>query len=219
MTIKVYVSPSSQTENTYASGNTNEAVQCRRISVALVDALTRCGIDAMTNIDDGVNMYDRVKESNAWGADLHVPVHTNAWNALLRGTRMFCVDLKGKGYQASKAILEELAPVVPGESDGIKAASYYEITASKAPCAYVEAAFHDNPEQASWIIAHIDDIAEAICKGICVYFGVAYIPPESPQETIYRVQVGAYRNKEYADRMAEILTDDGYDAFVVEVKK
>ena len=100
MAPKVYVSPSSQTENTYAAGNTNEAVQCRRIAVALVESLIRCGIDAMTNIDDGVTMYDRARESDAWGADLHVPVHTNAFNEILRGTRMFCYDLKGEGYKA-----------------------------------------------------------------------------------------------------------------------
>lgn len=219
MAHKVYVSPSSQTENTYAAGNTNEAVQCRRIAVALVDALIRCGIEAMTNIDDGVTMYDRARESDAWGAELHVPVHTNAFDTLLRGTRMFCYDLKGEGYKASKAIFEELAPVVPGDSDGIRAAGYYEIVASRAPCAYVEAAFHDHPEQAAWIISHIDPIAEAICKGICKYFGVAYVSPEVEKETIYRVQVGAYRNEEYALRMRDILKEEGYDAFVVATTK
>ena len=219
MAHKVYVSPSSQTENTYAAGNTNEAVQCRRIAVALVDALIRCGIEAMTNIDDGVTMYDRARESDAWGADLHVPVHTNAFDTLLRGTRMFCYDLKGEGYKASKAIFDELAPVVPGDSDGIRAAGYYEIVASRAPCAYVEAAFHDHPEQAAWIISHIDPIAEAICKGICKYFGVAYVSPEVEKETIYRVQVGAYRNEEYALRMRDILKEEGYDAFVVATTK
>ena len=215
MAHKVYVSPSSQTENTYAAGNTNEAVQCRRIAVALVDALIRCGIDAMTNIDDGVTMYDRARESDAWGADLHVPVHTNAFDTLLRGTRMFCYDLRGEGYKASKAIFEELAPVVPGDSDGIRAAGYYEIVASRAPCAYVEAAFHDHPEQAAWIISHIDPIAEAICKGICKYFGVAYVSPEVEKETIYRVQIGAYKVRENAEAQLEKAKAAGFeDAFI-----
>ena len=215
MAHKVYVSPSSQTENTYAAGNTNEAVQCRRIAVALVDALIRCGIDAMTNIDDGVTMYDRARESDAWGAEIHVPVHTNAFDTLLRGTRMFCYDLRGEGYKASKAIFEELAPVVPGDSDGIRAAGYYEIVASRAPCAYVEAAFHDHPEQAAWIISHIDPIAEAICKGICKYFGVAYVSPEVEKETIYRVQIGAYKVRENAEAQLEKAKAAGFeDAFI-----
>lgn len=221
---KVYISPSSQPANTYASGKTNEQVQCRRIALATVDALKRCGFDAKTNVKDGVDMYDRVRESNSWGADLHAPIHTNAFNKKLKGTRMFCSSLTGKGGKACQAILDELKPVVPGDSDGIKAANYYEITASKAPCAYIEAAFHDNAEQAQWIIDHVVDIAEAICKGICKHFGRKYVAPsgnptsakkeepkkEEPKketsktENIYRVfnssgkQVGAYSSESNA---------------------
>ena len=43
MAKKIYISPSDQTENRYAVGNTNEAEQCRKIAAALVEALTRCG--------------------------------------------------------------------------------------------------------------------------------------------------------------------------------
>lgn len=215
---KIYISPSSQRENTYAAGNTNEAAQCRRIGLALSEALTRCGFETMVGSEDS-NMYTRVAQSNVWGADLHVPVHTNAFDKKLKGTRLFCHDLTGEGYKASKAILEALAPVVPGDSDGIKAVQYYEIARSKAPCAYVEAAFHDNEEQAQWIIDHVTDIAEAICKGICTYYGVDYVPVKSEPETIYRVykQVGAFRNKEYAERMAESYRKDGDETIVMEV--
>ncbi len=212
---KIYVSPSSQTANTYAVGNTNEAVQCRRIAKALVTALERCGFEAKAGYE-GSTMNTRVAESNAWGADLHVPVHTNAFNKQLKGTRMFCHDLTGNGYKASKAILEALKPVVPGESDGIKAAGYYEIKHSKCPCAYVEAAFHDNAEQAQWIIDHVEDIAEAICNGICNYYGVAYVGMEKPieEDKLYYVQVGAFHNRKYAEDLAARLKADGYPSFI-----
>lgn len=219
MAKKIYISPSSQPANTYAAGNTNEQAQCRRIALATVDALNRCGFEAKTNVTDGSTMYTRVRESNSWGADLHVPIHTNAFNGKLKGTRMFCSSTTGNGGKACKAILKSLSPVVPGDSDGVQTANFYEITATKAPCAYCEAAFHDNAEQAQWIIDHVVDIGEAICKGICDYYGVKYIaagsaitPEEKPEEpspaptqkpvtaeNIYRVfnasgkQVGAYK--------------------------
>lgn len=207
MAKKIYISPSSQPANTYAAGKTNEQAQCRRIALATVDALNRCGFEAKTNVTDGSTMYTRVRESNSWGADLHVPIHTNAFNGELKGTRMFCSSTTGNGGKACKAILESLSPVVPGDSDGVQTANFYEITATKAPCAYCEAAFHDNAEQAQWIIDHVVDIGEAICKGICDYYGVKYIavgsapaPTQKPvtAENIYRVfnasgkQVGAY---------------------------
>lgn len=218
MSRKIYISPSSQWENTYAAGNTNEAAQCRRIGLALSEALSRCGFETMVGSENST-MYTRVAQSNVWGADLHVPVHTNAFNQTMMGTRLFCYDLTGEGYKASKAIFDCLAPVVPGESDGIRAVQYYEITRSNAPCAYVEAAFHDNEEQAQWIIDHVTEIAEAICKGICKYFETDYISPDPEPEVIYRVyrQVGSFINKEYAERMADSVKSEGYDAIVVEV--
>lgn len=210
---KIYLSPSSQPANTYAAGDTNEQTQCRRIALAAVTALERCGFAVKTNVRDGKTMYDRVRESNEWDADLHLPIHTNAFNGKLKGTRMFCSSLSSEGGKACKAILKALAPVVPGESDNVQVADFYEITASSAPCAYCEAAFHDNEEQAAWIIGHTNDIAEGICKGVCDYFGVPYVG----EKTLYRVQVGAFRVRENAERMRDELKEKGYDAFIVAV--
>lgn len=226
--MKVYVSPSSQTANTYASGKTNEAVQCRKIALHLVDALIRCGIDAKTNVTAGITMYDRVKESNDFGADLHICIHTNAFNKKLQGTRLFCSSLAGSGGLVCKTIAKYLYPLVPGESDGIRTATFYEIKASNAPCAYVEAAFHDNVDQAEWIVENVYNIAEAICEGVCAHYKREYIgsdytltekenPAESKAEVVskaYHVQVGAFKNKMYADALAVELRENGYSAFV-----
>lgn len=215
MSRKIYISPSSQWENTYAAGNTNEAAQCRRIGLALSEALSRCGFEAMVGSENST-MYTRVAQSNVWGADLHVPVHTNAFNQTMMGTRLFCYDLTGEGYKASKAIFDCLAPVVPGESDGIRAVQYYEITRSNAPCAYVEAAFHDNEEQAQWIIDHVTEIAEAICKGICKYWNQPY---QEPARHFYRVQVGAFQEYKNAENMLNALKEQGIDGWIVEIKE
>lgn len=209
---KVYVSPSSQTDNKYAVGDTTEAAQCRKIAKALVKALKRCGFDAMTNVIG--DMYARVKESNKWGANLHIPIHTNAHNKKVKGTRLFCFSKNGEGYKACKAIMAALAPITPGSSDSITVNKVmYENRVAKAPTAYVEVAFHDNAEEARWIIDHTEDIAEAICKGVCNYYGMKYVAsvaaepvkPEVPKaeskEKLYRVfdkdgkQIGAYKEE------------------------
>ena len=224
---KIYFSPSSQPANTYAAGNTNEQEQCRRIAGFAEIAAKRCGFEAKSGMDG--TMYTRTYDSNNWGADLHVPIHTNAFNGTMKGTRMFCSSTTGNGGKACKAIFDVLAPLVPGTSDGISAASYYEISATKAPCAYVEAAFHDNAEQAKWIIDHAEQIGEAIVEGICNYYGVKYVKPnaeptkdENPAENkagsvkIYRVQVGAFYNRAYAENLLNELKQKGYNGFIVE---
>lgn len=173
MAKKIYVSPSDQTKNIYGAGNTNEAVQCRKIASALVSELKRCGFEAKTNLTAG--MYARVMESNNWGANLHVCVHTNAYNKEVAGTRVMCYDLKGEGYKASKAVFDTLAPITPGKSENVSAhPELYECRATTAPCVYVEVDFHDVDEVALWIMEHTKEIAVAIAKGICNYYGVTY---------------------------------------------
>ena len=182
MAYKIYLSPSDQTANKYAYGSTNEAVQCRRIADALEKALKRCGFAVKNNKTD--SMQARVRESNDWGADLHVPLHTNAYNKKVSGTRIFTYDNSGKGYQCAKKVFGFLAPVTPGASETISVdAELYEVTYTAAPCVYIESEFHDVAIVAKWIIEHVEDIAEAICKGICAYFGVKYAAPATAEPT------------------------------------
>ena len=176
--MKVYVSPSDQTANTYSAGNTNEAAQCREIAKLLVKDLTRCGIEARTNVVS--SMQSRVAEGNAWGADLYICIHTNAFNGKVSGTRIMVKALSGERYKAAKCIFDSLSPVTPGTSENNSArTNLYEINYTDAPCVYVEVDFHDVPTVATWIINHKPEIAEAICKGICDYVGTPYKPEET----------------------------------------
>lgn len=216
MAKKIYISPSSQFANAYAVGNTNEAAQCRKIALLLVDALIRCGFEAKTNVADGVDMYDRVRESNDWKADAHIPIHTNAVNGKVAGFRGFYYQAGGEGYKLVDAIMDAVAPITPGTSDGISSyQSLYEVRASDAPCAYLELGFHDNKEEAQYIIDHPAELAEAICKGICNHYKVKYVAPKVASAKVYRVQVGAFREKAKAEALEKKLEKAGYDAFIV----
>ena len=46
---------------------------------------------------------------------------------------------------------------------------------------YPEIAFHDNGQDAIWIVQNKTRIAEALCKGVCDWFGVTYKEGEKPQ--------------------------------------
>ena len=177
---RIYLSPSSQEENLYAAGGTNEAEQCRKIALELVRELKRCGFDAKADVTPGRTMYDRVAQSNVWKADAHIPIHSNAFDGKVTGFRGFGYDTQGEGYRLAGAIMQTLAPVMPGTSDGLSAQpQLYEIRASDAPCAYLEIGFHDNPEEAQFIIDHTKEIAQAICRGICNHFGQEYVTQEA----------------------------------------
>ena len=181
MAKKSYLSPSDQNANYYAYGNTNEMVQCQRIADASDIALKRCGFEVINNQND--TMEERVAESNRWGADLHVPIHTNAHNGVTTGTRIFSYDTSGEGYKASKAVFNVLAPKTPGTSESVTPyPALYEIRMPLAYSVYIEVDFHDVPKMAKWIIENVVLIGEAIAEGICNYFGYKYIASDDPVE-------------------------------------
>lgn len=213
---KIYLSPSSQHENPYAYGGTNEAAQCMKIALAAAGALKRSGFEASVG---GGTMYQRVPESNRWGADLHVAIHTNAANGKTTGTRCYAWKTGGDGFRAAQAIFNVLAPITPGVSEGVfEQRGWYEIKNTKAPCAYIECEFHDVPETAKWIIEHTTEIGEAIAQGICNYYGVAYAPETPPEveepKVLYRVQCGAFSKKENAEALVSKLKAAGFDAII-----
>ena len=197
MATRIYLSPSDQTGNKYAYGNTNEAVQCRRIADACEVALKRCGFEVKNNKTD--SMAARCDESDRWGADLHVPIHTNAYNGSVTGTRLFCYRLNSEGHKACQAVFAALAPLTPGTSENIRAnPDLYECRVPVAKTVYVEAEFHDVAAVAKWIIENAEAIGEAIAKGICSYFGKTYVEPK-PAKT-YKVVLGEYATEEAAEK-------------------
>ena len=182
MSKKIFLSPSNQTKNKYAYGNTNEAIECGKIAKACETALKRCGFDVKTEQYD--TMQNRCKHSDSWGADLHIPIHTNAYNGKVAGTRIMCYALNTNGHKACKAVYKHLAPITPGTSENVTAhPELYENYAPKAPSVYIEVDFHDVPSVAKWLIENHTEIGEAICKGVCEHFGVKYIANGSKAET------------------------------------
>ena len=174
---KVFLSPSNQFENRYAYGGSNEGKQMGIVANLVKVALQRCGFEVMLMHDQ--TMAEKVRTANNWGADLYIPIHSNACNGKVSGTRMFCWSIPGAGYDACLAIFRYLAPLTPGESESIKVADdLYEVKWPYAPVAYIETDFHDVPSVAKWLMEHTAEIAEAICKGVCSYFKVQYVAPK-----------------------------------------
>lgn len=185
MAKRVYLSPSDQRRNTYAVGDTTEAIQCGRIAEACKAALERSGVEVMLGQYD--TMQNRVAASNRFKADLHVPIHSNACNGKASGTHLFCYsgDRNSAGYKACQAVLDVLGPVTPGTPDVIRAyPALYEVKYPVAPTVYIETDFHDVPRIAQWIIDNTTLIGETIAKGLCNALGVKFVPGENTPEPV-----------------------------------
>lgn len=187
----------------------------------LAPILQRCGFEV--KIVHRSTLANKCNQSDAWGADLHLPLHSNAFNGTVSGTRVMCMrTVEGQlGYEYSKKIFKQLDAVTPGTSSNISAQpQLYEIHAPQAPTVYVEVDFHDVPMVANWIVHNLDVIADAIARGVCDCFGVQFVEGGTPGNAeIYRVQVGAFKNRDYAEAMKEKLIAAGYPAFVVKTNQ
>ena len=204
MSKKVFLSPSNQYDNHYAYGNTTEAVQCGKIAEACKAALIRNGIEVMLMHDE--SMQEKCQKSNEFGADLHVPIHTNAFNGKVMGTRMFYYADGGEGHKACKAIFSVLAPVTPGTSESIRAdSSLYEVRVPSAPTAYCECEFHDTIEGAKFIVENATLIGESIAHGICNYFGISFKEAGSKPQPAPTPQPKPESKEEYIEMELRML--------------
>lgn len=225
MSKRIYVSPSNQVYNTYATGNTNEKEQCHKIAKACVKYLENKGFSVKCTYND--DMYERVRESNSFGADLHVAIHTNATakHNVTGGTQILLYNLSGERKKVGQAVFSRLAPLTPGKSAErlIEKPDFYEINSAKGTTVYVEAEFHDTKEGSDFIRKNTKAIGEAIAKGICDYYGVSVAEKTetnkennapSKDETLYSVQVGAFRSKKNAESYIKKLKKAGFDGII-----
>ena len=178
MSKRIYLSPSNQDGNTYASGNTNEMEQCDKIAKATATALKRCGFEVKVG-KSGDTMQNRCIKSDAFKADIHMPIHTNAFNGKVTGgTRIFCYSSSAENSAPAKAVLKTLGPISPGTADSVTVhKALYEINVPNAITVYVEVEFHDTKTGSDWIRNNTEKIAEAICEGMCNHFKVPYKKP------------------------------------------
>lgn len=209
MAYKIYLSPSNQDGNTYATGGTNEMVQCDKIAKATATALKRCGFNVKVG-KSGDTMQNRCIESDAFKADIHMPIHTNAFNGKVTGgTRIFCLNSNGR--KACEAILKYLGAISPGTTDSVTYhTNLYEINVPKALTVYLECEFHDTKTGSDWIRKNINNIAEAIAKGMCNYFGVTYKKASATSKTeTSKKETSKKETTKFKSYLVKITTSNG----------
>lgn len=225
MAYKIYLSPSNQSGNKYATGSTNEMAQCDKIAKAAQSALTRCGFSVKVG-KSGDTMANRCKESDSFKADIHMPIHTNAYNGeVTGGTLVMLYKSSTKHNKAGKALLGAVAKISPGGDYALRyRTDLYELNTPNAMSLYLEVEFHDTKQGSDWIRNNTESIGEAIAKGMCSYFNVKYVAKSSQssptttntdaKKATYYVQVGAFSSKTNAEAMVEKLKKSGFDAII-----
>lgn len=171
----IYLSPSNQTDNAYAAGDTTEARVMRNISYSAEKYLEQNGITVYTAGED-YSLQEKVKFANENNITAHVAIHSNAGGESGSGEGTEC--FYNPGIYGSKILAEyiydKVSRLTPTEDrgmfNGAEGTTYlYEVATSKAANCLLEVEFHDTSEHAKWIIEHTDELGRAIAEGILQY--------------------------------------------------
>ena len=192
-----------------------------QIMLACQAELLRHGVTVVCSRATDANdpVQDEVREANASGADIAVSFHTNAGGG--DGSESFYYKTSTKGKKLAE-LCEKHVKVIGQNSRGVKTNNLMFTRATNMTAVLCECAFVDNKKD----IAIIDTVAEqkafgvAYAKAILEYFGIAYkgatvsTTPAAASGKLYRVQVGAYKDKANAEKLAAELKAKGYPAII-----
>lgn len=174
---KVYLSPSVQQFNIGYGNFGSEEYRMNQIADAVERHLC-AKKDQITIYRNSPNMTlaEVVADSNAKRPDIHVAIHSNASDKHdARGAMGFAYKKGTKGDALAQDVYNEVNKISPAKGHGvIYSTQLYELRRTVAPATLIEVAFHDNPEDAEFMMNNIDNIGGAIAKGILKNLNIRY---------------------------------------------
>lgn len=184
----VFLSPSTQENNLYACDDTiSEEKAMWMIGRQVKEMLEEDGYQVyICGEDDEVPW--KVKQGNRLKCGAYVAIHSNSSgeNGDGEGTECYYNSNITGSKALAESIYNRVAEVTPTRDRGIKDETQrdlYEILNNISPCCLLEVEFHDKAKTSSWILNHIEDLAQAITEGTEAYLETAqYLPKQDVTE-------------------------------------
>lgn len=190
---------------------------------------------AVKRLDDPTGKVDipldkRVRTSNDWGANYHLDVHANAagnggWYDAAHGIETFSYKMSGKSFEIAKNLQKALVQATGLSDRGVQNGDWlYMVKNTKSPANLVECGFMTNHDEAKLLKsdAYREKVANALVLAIADQFDLkkeALKPapkPTAPKADgkLYKVQVGAFSNKDNAEKLLKDLANKGHKGFI-----
>lgn len=174
--------------------------------------------------DEFLTLDERTDKANAWKADILISIHDNSAN-----------DKTAKGFESyiysgnvtsgtiafqnvlHAEIMRELGAEV--EERGKKRANFHMLRESHMKAVLTENLFLSNASDANLLKSQNfrQKIANGHILGVAKFLGLQEIeqPTKKPiEEKLYRVQIGAYEDKENAEALVKDLIKQGYRPYI-----
>jgi N-acetylmuramoyl-L-alanine amidase len=184
--------------------------------------------------DKDVPLKDRTDAANRLKVDTYVAIHANAygetWNDAA-GIETYVYPTKPKeAVELAQKIQKYLVTATGLGNRGVKTADFHVLRETHMTAILAECGFMTNQKEASLMhtAAYQKDCAEAIVKGIVEQYHLikkeskppVQTPPKTSPSGLYKVQVGAFTDKQNAEDLVKRLKASGFEAIIdFEAKK
>ena len=187
-----------------------------RLTLAVGEILQNHDIDVQYTRTTDVyeSPYEKAMEANNAGVDFFISIHRNSFptDNVVSGVESLVYDLSGIKLQMAENINEQLE-AVGFVNLGVKARpNLVVLRRTKMPAVLVEVGFINSNTDNQLFDDNFDAIAQAIASGILDTLEMDHViePPG------YKVQVGAFRNPTYANRLLNELLEQDFPASIVD---
>lgn len=171
--------------------------------------------NGQTVIEDSENtqVNDEVNLINITNADITVNFHYNAGRG--DGFEGYYYTSNSNAKKLLECIESEVK-VIGQNSRGLKSGNHLAVIKNTIPLSVlVEGGFIDSADRYIFdTVAEQEKFGQAYAKGILKYLGIT--PKENTSsDKLYRVQVGAFKERANADKLANELKSKGYSTYIV----
>ena len=216
----IYLSPSTQENNLYVSGGTEEEWM-NRLADAMVPYLTAAGIRYTRNTPE-MTAASSIRASNAGSYDLHLALHSNAapegQYGQVRGVLVFYYPGSVQGQRAANLVANGLKTIypLPNLVRAEPTTSIGEVRRVRAPSVFLELGYHDNLDDAVWVQTNLDLIARTIVQALAEYFQIPFLAPNAPRQGVVDVSWGHLNIRSRPSLSAPVIAK-AYDGAILTI--
>lgn len=182
------------------------------LALAVGKILKDNGVDVVYTRTEDVYQtpYEKAMIANDANADYFISLHRNAMPVPGTGNGVETLVYEDSGVPAimGRNINEELENLGFNNLGISVRPNIVVLRRTEMPAVLVEAGFIDNPADNKLFDENFDAIAQGIADGILSSVTAA------EEEMLYRVNVGVYENKQYAQKLLDKLISQGFPAFL-----
>ncbi len=153
---------------------------------------------------------------NSKPKSIFISIHANAYSsASARGTETYHAhNASSTSKNFAKVLNNEIVKTmkeldVNAKDRGVKSENFTVIYKASMPSVLVEYAFYSNLDDLKILKNNRSELVEATVKAVCQYFGVEY-KKEVVNNKLYKVCVGAYKDKDNADKILDEAIKKGF---------